>query len=989
MERYQYSEQQRSLLENNPVPYAIYQFINKRVVTLILSEGFCELFGYTDMKLAYHDMDHDMYKDTHPDDVARIADAAFRFATEESPYNVIYRTKSADDSGYRVIHAMGKHIYTQSGVRLAYVGYTDEGPYTEITDDQGNILSCSLNNMLREESIRKAGCYDHLTGLPSMTYFFELADAGKAVMEKEGHTAVMLFLDLCGMKYYNTKFGFSEGDKLLLSFAKILSDTFSNENCCRVGADHFAAYSRLDGVEETLRTIFQKARGLNNYTTLPVHVGIYVSGTEPVTVSGAFDRAKMACDSLKKQYESGFAYYRKELMSDKEHRRYILTNLDRAISEGWIQVYYQGIVRAVTGKISDEEALARWIDPERGRLSPSQFIPYLEDAGLLYKLDLYVLEQVLEKIKLLRSRGFHIIPHSINLSRSDFDACDIVEEIRRRVDEAGVDRNRISIEITESIIGSDFDFIKRQVERFRELGFPVWMDDFGTGYSSFDVLQSIQFDLIKFDMSFMRKLDDGENGKIILTDLMRMATKLGLDTICEGVETEEQVRFLQEIGCAKLQGYYFSTPIPLSRVLQVVDEVSKNGMENPEESQYYQVIGRTNLYDFSVISNTQDSTFQNIFSTLPMGIIEINQDNVRYVRTNKSFRDFLQRFFKIDLSDDCTRFVESPFGNSTYKKMLRQCSRTGNHVLFDEQLPDGSTVHSFVRRISVNPTTGTAAMAIAVLSVNGANEGTTYANIARVLAADYYSIYYVDLETEKFIEYSLPSGEEELAVERHGENFFAQARKDSATRIYEEDRAEFLEKFYKETILRELDEHGSITKTYRLIENGVPVYVNMKITRMSPGGKYLILGISIVDAQVRQKEILDKVRKEKEALSTVMALADGYLALYSVDVSNDHYLEYTASEEYQHLGYCKRGDNFFQRGIDDGKRHVYKEDLFHYLARFSKRQIMDEIREKGRYKLSYRLVIDGVTKPVCLIVVPFREEEGDKLLAGVREEQKL
>jgi len=105
--------------------------------------------------------------------------------------------------------------------------------------------------------------------------------------------------------------------------------------------------------------------------------------------------------------------------------------------------------------------------------------------------------------------------------------------------------------------------MKEQIERFRELGFPVWMDDFGSGYSSLDVLQDIPFDLIKFDMSFMRKLDEGERGKIILTQMMKMASNLHVDTICEGVETEEQVRFLQRIGCSKLQGYFFSKPSPL------------------------------------------------------------------------------------------------------------------------------------------------------------------------------------------------------------------------------------------------------------------------------------------------------------------------------------------------------------------------------------------------------------------------------------------
>ena len=130
------------------------------------------------------------------------------------------------------------------------------------------------------------------------------------------------------------------------------------------------------------------------------------------------------------------------------------------------------------------------------------------------------------------------------------------------MDAAGLRHDLISVEITESVIGSNFEFMNAQVNRFRESGFAVWMDDFGSGYSSLDVLQSINFDLIKFDMSFTRKLDEGENGKIILTELMRLASRLRLETICEGVEKEEHARFLKEIGCSKLQGYYFSKPVP-------------------------------------------------------------------------------------------------------------------------------------------------------------------------------------------------------------------------------------------------------------------------------------------------------------------------------------------------------------------------------------------------------------------------------------------
>jgi len=185
------------------------------------------------------------------------------------------------------------------------------------------------------------------------------------------------------------------------------------------------------------------------------------------------------------------------LSEEATNRQYIIENIDRALEGKWIQVYVQPIIRAVNERVCDVEALARWFDPEMGVLSPASFIPALEEAGLIYKLDLYMIDRVLELIQAQMAEGFTVVPHSVNLSRSDFDACDIVEEIRRRVDDAGICRDRITIEITESVIGSDFEFMKAQVERFQKLGFAVWMDDFGSGYSSVDVLQSIRFDLLR------------------------------------------------------------------------------------------------------------------------------------------------------------------------------------------------------------------------------------------------------------------------------------------------------------------------------------------------------------------------------------------------------------------------------------------------------------------------------------------------------------
>ncbi|MBR1707512.1 MAG: EAL domain-containing protein, partial [Clostridia bacterium] len=488
---------------------------------------------------------------------------------------------------------------------------------------------------------------------------------------------------------------------------------------------------------------------------------------------------------------------------------------------------------------------------EWGMLSPAVFIPHLEAANQIYKLDLYVLETVLEKMKTMEKSGFYIVPHSINLSRSDFDTCDIVEEVRRRVDAAGIRHDRITIEITESTIGSAFDFMKEQVLRFQSLGFPVWMDDFGSGYSSLDVLQSIKFDLLKFDMSFMKKLDEGISGKILLTELMKMATSLGMDTVCEGVETEDQVHFLQEIGCSKLQGYFYSKPIPFDALLERYCTGKQIGYENPAESTYFETIGRINLHDLTVIADENGQALNRDFNMLPAGVIEFKGNMTRFVRSNSAYREFLKRYFDFDLDYEGSEFVayDVPFLNN----MMTTCGEKGLSSLYDEQMKDGSTVHSFARRIGVNAVNGCTAVAVAVLSITPPNEGTTYANIARALAADYYNIYYVDLDTDRFIEYSSPVGKEVLALERHGDHFFDAVHRDVMTRIYEEDRELFLNAFSKEKIIKELEMHGVFAMTYRLIDSGSPIYASLKVTRVQ-GENKIILGVSIVEAQIRREE---------------------------------------------------------------------------------------------------------------------------------------
>ena len=333
-----------------------------------------------------------------------------------------------------------------------------------------------------------------------------------------------------------------------------------------------------------------------------------------------------------------------------------------------------------------------------------------------------------------------------------------------------------------------------------------------------------------------------------------MAVDLGMDTICEGVETAEQVEFLRDIGCSKQQGYYYCKPIPFEEILERYQKGIQIGFEDPAETDYYAAIGRVNLYDLTVITDKEnDST--DYFDTLPAGILELKEDQACYVRTNQAYRDFMKKYFDFDLSDHpCGSSARTDGVDPVFMEKVRQCCADWSRTFLDTYLPNGSAVHAAINPISRDAVTGAAALAVVVLSISEPND-TTYADIARALASDYYNIYVIDLDTDAFIEYSSQIGGEELSVIRRGEDFFGSVNRDTMTRIYEEDRAPFLNLFSKESVIRDLDAQGVFTTTYRLIDTGAPMYVNMKITRM-PGGNRIIMGISIIDAQMKNEQQL-------------------------------------------------------------------------------------------------------------------------------------
>lgn len=424
---------------------------------------------------------------------------------------------------------------------------------------------------------------DLLTGLLDLRSFQEVGQSRTEDWIKEGEHVSIISFDLVGMKDYNNQYGFKQGDDLLRFVADCIKDSFGDQACTRSGEDRFYAYCPEYGLEDRLQKLVERIRSRRE-----VRIGVANLDLAKVDFDTACNQARVACESLEDPFRSGIVYYDDKL--DQRHRlqEYVLSHIDEALEKGWIQVYFQPVIRTLTDKVCNLEALSRWIDPQLGMISPGVFVPVLEGANLSYKLDLFVLNHVSKMLADRFEQGKPVVPVSINISRSDFTVIDPVKEITQTADRYQLNHQLLCIEITETAVMKSQQDIVEGVDRLHKLGFEVWMDDFGSGYSSLNALKDFDFNEIKIDMAFMRNFND--RSKKIVTKTVAMAKSLKIHTLTEGVETADQVAFLKSIGCERIQGFYYGKPQPLQD-LEVSLAFKKLPFESVEEARMYSQVG--------------------------------------------------------------------------------------------------------------------------------------------------------------------------------------------------------------------------------------------------------------------------------------------------------------------------------------------------------------------------------------------------------------
>lgn len=529
------------------------------------------------------------------------------------------------------------------------VSYT----YLRVRTTQGRIINVALHGkVIQQSGSDRAFCnafivelmrfrtVDWLTGLPTMDRFHQLAGLRVHDFEQQGLCPVAVAFDFTGFKNYNDRYGRVRGDETLRLFAQLLSDAFGRTSCAHFDGDHFYAVGETKTVEGVVTKLLEDYEHARMGTRPPVRAGLYACGPDDDIGDVGFDRAKVACDMDRRAWRSHLAWFTDEMREGERIRIHVLESIDTAISEGWIKPYYQAIARTATNDICGEEALARWIDPTYGFLSPAQFIPVLEEAALSYKLDLHIVDCVLVDLCIKRSLGISVVPVSVNFSVCDLAQIDIAAEVSRRADEHGIDRKLLVVELTESAASSNPELFRKQVNSLREAGFDVWMDDFGSGYSSLNTLQEFDFDLVKLDMGFVHGLwgERGERTQAVVSSILQGVSRMGLDTLAEGVETDEQALFLQNAGCNMLQGYLLSRPQPLEDILEAKTEVPR---EHHDEAAYWDAVGRVGLTDLCEVTADCNVGIASV-AERPMGVVELREGEWRILRANNAYRVFLR-----------------------------------------------------------------------------------------------------------------------------------------------------------------------------------------------------------------------------------------------------------------------------------------------------------------------------------------------------------
>ncbi len=531
---------------------------------LQVNHSLCRLLDYTERELQMTDL----LTVIHHDDTGAIFEHIKRLVKGQLP---VFQVE------LRLRHKQGREVWVLASVSLA--SQNQNQPLHLIFQMQD-----ITDRKLAEEQLQHDAFHDALTGLPNRAMFLDHLRLAIARMQRrEGIGFAVLYLDVDRFKVINDSLGHTVGDQLLNGIARRLENTLRpGDTVARLGGDEFIllieelhgeveAISVAERIQKELQVAFDLS-GREVFAT--VSIGISSSWTSYLNPE---DIVRDADTAMYRAKQHGKA--RHEIFDGEMHRHatsvlQLETDMRHALERGEFYVHYQPIVELADFKLRGFEALLRWQHPERGYISPVEFIPIAEETGLIIPLGEWILREACAQM----NRWQKIFPAdpplsvSVNLSSKQFIQQDLIKQVARIITETGIDPKGLKLEITESMVMDNVETAIEMLKQLRALGLKLSIDDFGTGYSSLSYLHRFPVNTLKIDRSFVTRMADNSENLEIVRTIITLAQTLGMDVVAEGVEKQEQLTMLRDLGCENGQGYFFSKPVDAKGAEKIILE---------------------------------------------------------------------------------------------------------------------------------------------------------------------------------------------------------------------------------------------------------------------------------------------------------------------------------------------------------------------------------------------------------------------------------
>ena len=846
---------------------------------------------------------------------------------------------------------------------------------------------------------------DTLTGLYNREYFYSYAEQYDQYHPNQVMDAIVV--DVNHFHMINERYGKAYGDDVLRRIGEKVREMVLDNGgiVCRRDADTFLVYCPHG---KDYQAILDNASvGLAGDADVSddrvrLRMGVYANVDKSLDVERRFDRAKMAADTVRNSFTRTIAIYDNALHEAEIYNEQLLEDFQEAIDQKQFCVYYQPKfdVRPTIPVLESAEALVRWVHPKLGMINPGVFIPLFEDNGLIQRLDHFVWGEAAAQVHDWKERFGVSIPVSVNMSRVDMYNPELVELLEGILESNEITPAEFYLEITESAYTQDQKQIVETVNNLRGRGFRVEMDDFGTGYSSLNMISTLPIDTLKLDMSFIRNAFSGKKDTRMIEIIVELADFLGVPVIAEGVETEEQLIALRQIGCDYVQGFYFSRPVPAEEYDRFVeerkrwDEFSEGKDITPSED--FGVVQRGNA--FNKIEHALARGFESIFY--------VNVDTGSYVEftSHGRFQDL-----QIERSgDDFFADVQAGIGSALHpddlarvsaslerETLLAQLVGESSFTMTYRLIIDGEPVYYNIKAartierdvhhivVGVSNVDGLMKQAIVADEINARN--MQFLSIVQALSSDFESIYYVDTYTDEYTEFITRGDYETLEIESSGEHFFDEVQKNLYNVVYPKDQVKVSSFMQKETLLHAVETDRVCTLDYRLVIDGSPECYRMKVvTADIEDDRFVVIGVSNVDEQSRREQELEAVRRENATFARISrALAQDYFSIYYVDVDSGEYIEYSSGERYDDLRIEKSGNDFFASVAESVERLVDERDREKALDLWKKENLLAALDGSNSYSTSYRQMMGDESTYIGIKVNRMVEDDDHHIIVGM------